>query len=347
MANAKKLPSGNYRIRVFSHKDEDGKAHYESFTAKKKSDAEHMAKDFLDNRERMSDCRNWTLGEAIDKYIEQKSATRSPTTIHGYEKIRRTAFQEIMDIPLRKVTDQMLNTAIRAEMDRPTEKGGKQRSAKSVINAYGLVSAALAQYLPGRTFRVDLPKKSRRIRTLPEPSAIYAAIRGTDIELPCLLAMWLSFTESEIRGLTKSKSIDGDYITIREVVVQVGTEDVRKSIAKQDTRIRRHRMPARIKELINQVDGDVICPIAPTSLRWKLGKCLTAAGLPHITFHDLRHVNASVMAMLHIPDKYAQERGGWKTDHIMKTVYTETFDTERQRVDDLVDNYFDDIISAG
>jgi integrase len=39
-------------------------------------------------------------------------------------------------------------------------------------------------------------------------------------------------------------------------------------------------------------------------------RLLEKNGLPHMTFHDLRHMNASVMAMLRIPDKYAMERGG-------------------------------------
>lgn len=38
--------------------------------------------------------------------------------------------------------------------------------------------------------------------------------------------------------------------------------------------------------------------------------------------------------------KLAQERGGWKTDHIMKSVYTETFSEERKRVDNVIDDYF-------
>ena len=63
-----------------------------------------------------------------------------------------------------------------------------------------------------------------------------------------------------------------------------------------------------------------------------------------MTFHDLRHVNASVMALLNIPDKYAQERGGWKTDTVMKKVYTHTFSTERIMVDDTVDDYFGRIV---
>ena len=49
-------------------------------------------------------------------------------------------------------------------------------------------------------------------------------------------------------------------------------------------------------------------------------KTVRKNNLPHMSFHDLRHVNASVMALLKIPDKYAMERGGWKTDSVMKIV---------------------------
>ena len=61
-------------------------------------------------------------------------------------------------------------------------------------------------------------------------------------------------------------------------------------------------------------------------------------------FHELRHLNASVMLMLGVPDKYAMERGGWSTDHVLKTVYQQTFSDERKRVDSMIDDYFDGII---
>ena len=64
-------------------------------------------------------------------------------------------------------------------------------------------------------------------------------------------------------------------------------------------------------------------------------------GLPYITFHDLRHINASVMALLKIPDNYAMERGGWKTDRVMKETYTHTFSEPREQFDDLIDSYFE------
>lgn len=339
MATARKQPSGKWMIRVYSH-SENGKRVYKSFTADTKREAEYQASQYLMNRDRMSSVRNWTLGEAIDKYIELKEPMLSPITIKAYKDMRKTCFQSIMDVPIDNLNSEVLSEAVQAEMVRPLATRKGTPSAKTVRNAYGLISSTLSRYLPDRVYRVDLPKSPRRIRTLPEPSDIYKAVKGTRIELACLLSMWLSFTESEIRGLTKSKSIDGDYITIREVMIRVGGKDVRKELAKTDTRTRRHRMPDYIKELIDAVDGDIIVPFTPAMLYNDLQNCLKAAGIDPISFHDLRHINASVMAVLHIPDKYAQERGGWKTDNIMKTVYTEVFSSERQQVDDTVNAYF-------
>jgi integrase len=64
-----------------------------------------------------------------------------------------------------------------------------------------------------------------------------------------------------------------------------------------------------------------------------------------MTFHDLRHLNASIMLMLGIPDKYAMERGGWSTDNVLKSVYQQTFSSERQKIDKIIDGYFNGIVS--
>lgn len=156
----------------------------------------------------------------------------------------------------------------------------------------------------------------------------------------------LSFSMSEMRGLTKSKSIsaDGNYLTIREVIVDVDGVPVRKDMAKNPTRNRRHRIPIYIKQLIDKVEGDVLVPISGRALYHRWIKLQDENGMAHITFHDLRHLNASVMALLRIPDKYAQERGGWKSDEIMKNVYMQTFSEEREKVDTIVDSYFQYIV---
>ena len=344
MPKAKKLPSGSWRCRA-SYTGADGKRHCASFTASTKKEAEYLAAEFKATNKYLSDKNNWTLGHAIDQYIELKRPVLSPTTIHRYEQMRRDGFQDIMDLPIGRIDSNALQKAINREMLRcPKNKKGCKISPKTIQNEYGLIASTLGRYCPDKVFRVDLPKKARRIRTLPLPEEIHEAVKGTSLELPCLLAMWLSFSESEIRGLTKSKSIDGDYITVREVLVPVGHADVRKALAKEETRNRRHRMPPYIKDLIDKVDGDVIVPLTPSSILKGLKYHLDKAGLPEMTFHDMRHINATLMATLKIPDKYAQERGGWKTDHVMKSVYMETFSEERKKVDDIIDEYFEKFV---
>ena len=63
-----------------------------------------------------------------------------------------------------------------------------------------------------------------------------------------------------------------------------------------------------------------------------------------MSFHKLRHLSASVMAMLNIPLNYAQDKGGWKTDHTMQAVYTHTFQEGRRQADSKMNNYFENII---
>ena len=79
------------------------------------------------------------------------------------------------------------------------------------------------------------------------------------------------------------------------------------------------------------------------TLRSKFNKLLEEKGY-HMTFHDLRHLSASVMLMLNIPDKYAMERGGWSTNSTLKSVYQHTFSEERKQVDKKIDDYFNGLV---
>lgn len=47
------------------------------------------------------------------------------------------------------------------------------------------------------------------------------------------------------------------------------------------------------------------------------------------------------MEIFNIPEKYAQERSGWKTLYVMKNVYMHTFIKERLAVDDKIDSFFE------
>lgn len=367
MPIAKKLPSGSWRCRVYTHSeiktDENGnviydpktgkpklKKIYQSFTSdnptlKGKAEAEGLASQFRLRKDIIKNPRSLTLRQAIDDYIETSDALLSPTTIQGYRKTQRVAFLDIMDMPITKIDNDILKRAVNKEKKRisnRSKKNPKPISGKTLRNEYGLIRTVLNVYNPSVSYSVKMPEKEEKIKELIRPEKILAVVNGTEIELPVLLAVWLSFSMSEVRGLTKSKSIQNGYITIGDVVVDVNNKPLRKEQAKVHTRIRKHKIPEYIQNLIDQTDPDIdeLVPMSGHAIYMRWTRLLEKNNLPHMSFHDLRHVNASVMALLRVPDKYAMERGGWKTDKVMKKVYTHTFSDERQAVDNAIDNFF-------
>lgn len=357
MAKAKKLPSGAWRTLEYSHTEiVDGKKKlkYESFTAETKKESEYMAAEFALNKKKKARPKDMTFGDALDGYIQSKDGVLSPTTIAGYKKIKRNNVQELMRVSLRDVDKLLIQNVINREAKKISPRTGKPLSPKSIANIHGLVSAVLDMYNPDLILKTTLPAKKKRLVNLPRTEDVIRAIRGTSVELPCMLAIWLSYSMSEVRGIKISSISDDGQLSIDEVIVDVDGKPVAKEATKEFDRTRVAKIPPYIFELIKSqdtyknakqtgVDGYLIT----MSGKGIYNRFLTIqkhAGLPHTRFHDLRHLNASIMLQLGIPDKYAMERGGWATDDVLKKVYQHTFSDERLAVDAKVDAYFDNII---
>lgn len=327
----------------------DGKAVRKSVTADTKAEAEFKAA-VLKNEYRpgkKQPPRNRTLRAAIDDYISL-SEVLSPTTIQAYKKIQKYAFPDLMDIQVNRLDDTIVQIAINAECKRKSERTGKPLSAKTVKNEWALVSAALKNC--GLSFNIRLPKVQRKNKILPSPEAVYEAIKGTEVELPCLLAMWLSFSMSEIRGL-KCSSFRSGYLFVDQVVVDISSIPTEKKNAKTDTRIRKQRVPEYIKQLILKTEtykrykstgiDDYLVDMTRNQIYHYYSRRMEAAGIS-ASFHDLRHIFASVMLNeLNIPEKIVQDEGGWSTPHVMKSVYSNTFSDSQAKADNRRDAWFE------
>lgn len=352
MATAKKLPSGNWNITVYDYTDDNGKRHYQSFTSldgskqeKKRIEAECAA--FVRDKKSKKRPGNLTLKEGIERYINSKDAVLSPKTIAEYRKILKNAFQTIMDLQISELTEEIIQEAVNKETKRNSGKSTKNPhtiSPKTVKNEFGLIATVISKHNKNIDLsEVDLPKKIIKIKELIEPEIIFEIVHNTPIELPVMLAMWLSFSMSEIRGLKRSSVTPDGYILINQVIVDVDNKPVEKQQAKVFTRIRKHKIPAYIMQLINKIpeDQEYLVTLSGRAITGRFTNLLKKNNLPHMTFHDLRHINASVMALLRVPDQYAMERGGWKTDSTMKKVYTHTFSDQREAVDNAIDKFFE------
>lgn len=295
-----------------------------------------------ETKEQKSTIEDMTLADAIDKYKESRKSRLKSTSFDNYDYIKRCRFKSLMKMKIADITSDDVDEAVATELTLKSRKGGTI-SPDTVCDAYNLVATVLAKYAK-LELDVSLPEIQRKFPVILTPEQIYPAVKGTDMELPALLAMWLGMSASEIRGLTKSKSIRGDKLYIVETVVRDSTGDVRRQGGKEETRPRVYDIPPYLKKLLDSVEGDIIEPRSAHRLNQRLQVLIAAAGLPKITFHSLRHTSASVMAEEKIPDKYAQERGGWKTDEVMKKTYQHTFDEGRLEADKVINKRFEALL---
>lgn len=335
MATAKKLPSGNYRVRVHI-----GNGKYKSFTAEKKADAEYAANLYLQTYKDKKSPTKMTVGEAIDQYIDSKSNILSPSTIRGYRAIRRVYLQSIMDKPISKLSNSDIQLAVNED--------AKLRSAKTIRNTVGLLSAALKGKME---FSVDFPQKEKKRITIPtedEINQIFKYIEGKEIELPVILAACLGLRRGEIAPLDyRDVDFKNKTLTISKSMVMSSDGEWITKTPKTYTSNRTLKVYDFILQKIkSRQDHDLsFISLNPNQITNAFADVLSDLGIRHFRFHDLRHYNASVMLSLNIPDKYAMERMGHATNNMLKTVYQHTMQEKENQIDASLNDYFSVVYS--
>lgn len=329
MATAKKLPSGNWRIQIYIGTSPDGKKHKKSITASTRWECEKLAEEYLQGKHRC----DLTVGECIDRYIDLKEPVLSPSSVYVYRKIRKTRLQSLMDIPAEEVGSRAVQRAVSIDAARV--------SRTSIIQAVSIMKAALKLQGVALEISVTYPPKKSIIKTLPSPNSVIEAVAGTSVELPVLLALCLGLRCSEVRGLTKSDLQDG-ILYVHRRRLYVGGEDIVQEINKTDTSCRSLICPQFLAEKISACETEFLCPLSYPQLQHRFCDLMQAAHLK-ITFHGLRHINATTMRRLGVPDKYAMERGGWSSPSVMKSVYQNVFSDERAASDATVNTFFEKI----
>lgn len=337
---AKKLPSGNYRVQVLVGHDKDGKRIMKSFTAAEEWQALKKAAEYVSKRHEMVNLDS-TVRLAMIGYIETRRSVIEETTLRSYNQVLQHRFQDIMDVPLIDLKPMQIQQSVNLE--------AQQVSPKTLKNAYGLLRSVLKMYdVDVNLNNIKLPKVRRKEKELPTFETLFPIIKGTSVELPVLLAAWLSLRIGEVIGL-QFKDVDMKKRTIMVRRTIINTEDgakVREG-CKTEKSTRRLELPKYIFDLITAIphesDDEFIVKLTSKALYNRFRRLMEKHDI-HITFHDLRHLNASIMLMLGVPNKYACERGGWSTDNILKSVYQQTFSSERKKIDKLIDGYFDGVI---
>lgn len=259
---------------------------------------------------------NMTFRDAAGRYIDSKHNILSPATIRGYTSVLSSLPEGLKSAHISSITSVMVQTAI-------NDIAGL-KSPKTVANHASFIMTVL------KAFDIDikpptLPQKVKHnpyIPTEDEVRAIFKAAEGTRWEVPFTLAA-LGLRRSEICALTID-DLEGCILHISKAKVPDLNNDYVVKGTKTTDSTRDVVIPAHIADRIRQ--QGYIYQGNPQIITRHLKQLQDDLGIQHFPLHKLRHFFASYMHHKGYTDKQIQEAGGWKTDAIMKSVYTHAMD---------------------
>ena len=281
-----------------------------------------------------------TLNNAILAYIEAGQGVLSPSTVRGYECMRKHRFPSLMGREVHSLT--------RLDIQRAVSDEARRVSPKTVHNAYGLLSTVLKDY--GIAFSgIKLPQKIRKKREYLSAAEIVALIDaavGDACELPILMAIWLGLRRSEISGLCwDCVDLENNTVDIRRTMVpDRNNQWVLKEGAKNEGSQRTVKCPEYIMKKLRAMHHGQSGPVFkahPDTIRRHVHAVCRKAGIHDTTVHGLRHANAAVMIALGVVDKYAMARNGWTSDYTFKQIYGYVFPEGANETDLLINSYFE------
>ena len=349
MAEAKKTKSGNWTCLVYSHTETvNGKPKriYQRFTAEKKKDCERMAKDFEVNRKQQKTTNELTVSDAIERYIDLKTNVLSPSTIRSYRLMQKSKFPLIGNIKLNRLTNEQIQSEINQE--------SANYSPKYIRNIYGLLTAALEMFAPNFPVHVSYPENRQKeivIPTAAEISHILELCTNISMTLAIMLAAYLGLRRGEISGL-KVSDIDLQKNTIhicRSVVLSPEKEWIEK-VPKTKSGRRTLSIPDILRDTLEyavkgKTQTDAVVALSPSQISDNFQTLAKNADIPQVTFHALRHYNASFMLASGIPNKYAMQRMGHATENMLQRVYQHTISEKEQEITDQINQYLSNTFS--
>lgn len=337
MATAKKLPSGSWRVQVFSHYEiKNGKKvrKYESFTSNDKSragknEAERMAAEWLYRRQERR--RDVLLIDAVNSYIKSREGVVSPSTVRAYSSYKKHHLDDIGDMSVNRIDQARLQLWV-SELSQSLSP----KSVKEVVN---LVNSSYFDAV-GQRLNLTLPKQHPKEQHTPTDDEIKKLLDSVseDLRICILLSAFCSLRRGEICALQDTDFHDG-MVSVSKTMVRDVTGDWIIKEPKTPGSVRQVPVPDKLMKMISGRHGKIV-PFVPDQLTKKFRRAVHEK----YRFHDLRHYYASTAHYLGVPDAYIMANGGWKTDSVMKRVYREALPDKLKEQNDKIAEHFGKVV---
>lgn len=307
MAKAVKTASGKWKCR--SYNKVLGKQ--KQFTADTKKEAERLAAVYAGETRQMVVNRTVFL-QAAESYIDNREAVLSPGTIREY---RRMLYTNLADLHSRQVA-----AITSEELQAWVNRQAAYQSPKTVRCEFAFITAVIHSVVPAAAFSVDLPKKVRQGIKMPSEDDIQrllAAVEGTDMEVPILLALFGPMRRGEICALD-ADHVNGNTVHVQYALAQNEAGRWVKKAPKTFAGDRYIEFPDFVIEKLPK-EGPVT-NLTPNSITTRMPRIMKKLGMDY-TFHQLRHWSVSYLHKHGLSDQEILDRAGWESTGIFKEVY--------------------------
>jgi integrase len=291
------------------------------------------------------DLASITVGEYLDEWVAWARLELRPTTAEGYAGLVKNQLRPAFGhYPLRKLTTGIIQRAY--------SRWAERYKPRSVRAFHVALHAALERAIELRliphnpadhTARPRVEEIERDLWTPGQRDAFLASVAGSAHEALWLTMIWGGLRRGEVIALRwSSVDLEGGTLLVRERLAQlIGGGDLGKPKSKAGLRLL--AMPASwvaVMRLHAAVQGEAaelagpaweergLCFPGPAgkhlgvkTIDRRLRMACRRAGVPRLTPHELRHLNATRLMELGVADRVIAERLGHSDPAITRRIY--------------------------
>lgn len=313
-----KTKSGKYTAVVHIGMGADGKRKLKRFTYPTKEMLKQKVNEFLATHSQIID--TYSLESTIQKYINERKAVLSPSTIKGYASLLRVLKDKFPK--LAKMNISIISTSDVQHLVSELASTGHAR--KYITNMLGLMRSSMKTR--GYTLpTASLPEAKKEIYEVPSKEHIQAllkAAKGKRIEIALRLSTY-GLRRAEVCAVTAADLSPDNVLHVQRAFVE--TEDKQWLVKTPKTPESDRLIP---------IDEDLATLIRKHASRGYVAdydnpRAYSAAYLRFLKFskleyyklHSFRHFFASYLHEQGYSDAEIMRLGGWSTPHIMQKVY--------------------------
>ena len=283
----------------------------------------------------------------------------SPTTVQHYiDQTEKYIIPQFGDTCLQQLKNIDIQKWI-FSLQKASPRTGKPLSPKTIKNILLNLSAAMKkavmlELIPKNPCDdLTLPKLEHyqpEVYSMEEVETLLQCARNTALYLPLMIEICLGLRRGELLALRwHHVNFQTGCLTVEENLVTVNNQTITKAPKTQSGR-REIQIPGTLLRLLKDTKAErhagqndyIVCqedgsPYKSDSFSMKFRRFLKANDLKHIRFHDLRHINATIMLSLGISPKVAQERLGHSSYQITMDIYSHVLKKVEQEAADKLD----------